>query len=82
MQDYQKMMMGNHEAMMKMMNDNPDIMYTMMENMMEARKTDTTMMSGTCKKMMANPQMMDMMQKMKGEKMDMKSGEMDNKMKH
>ena len=75
-------MMENHEAMMKMMKDNPGMMHTMMENMMEACKTDTAMMSGMCKKMMENPQMMDMMQKMKGEKMDMKSGEMDNKMKH
>ena len=75
-------MMENHEAMMKMMKDNPGMMHTMMMNMMEACKTDTTMMSGMCKKMMENPQMMDMMQKMKGEKMDMKTGEMDNKMKH
>ncbi len=40
------------------------------------------MMASMCKKMMANPQMMDMMQKMMGEKKDMKMGEMDNKMKH
>ena len=75
-------MMENHEAMMKMMKDNPGMMHTMMENMMEACKTDTAMMSGMCKKMMENPQMMDMMQKMKGEKKDMKTEEMDNKMKH
>ena len=75
-------MMENHEAMMKMMKDNPGMMHTMMMNMMEACKSDTSMMSGMCKKMMENPQMMDMMKKMKGEKMDMKSGEMDNKMKH
>ena len=76
-------MMENHEAMMKMMKDNPGMMHTMMENMMEACKTDTTMMSGMCKKMMENPQMMDMMQKMKGEKMDMnKMKGMDNKMQH
>ena len=75
-------MMENHKAMMEMMKDNPGMMHTMMMNMMEASKSDTSMMSGMCKKMMENPQMMDMMQKMKGEKMDMKSGEMDNKMKH
>jgi hypothetical protein len=40
-----------------------------MTNMMEACKNDTTMMSGMCKAMMGNKQMMDMMQKMKG--MDM-----------
>lgn len=77
------MMMENHEAMMKMMKDNPGMMDNMMMNMMEACKTDTTMMAGMCKKMMANPQMMDMMQKMKGEKMDMnKMKGMDNKMQH
>ena len=75
-------MMENHEAMMKMMKDNPGMMDNMMMNMMEACKNDTAMMLGMCKKMMANPQMMDMMQKMKGEKMDMKTGEMDSKMKH
>ena len=75
-------MMENHKAMMEMMKDNPGMMHTMMMNMMEACKSDTSMMSGMCKKMMENPQMMDMMKKMKGEKMDMKSGEMDNKMKH
>ena len=75
-------MMENHEAMMKMMKDNPGMMNTMMGNMMEACKNDTAMMSGMCKKMMENSQMMDMMQKIKGEKKDMKMGEMDNKMKH
>ena len=77
------MMMENHEAMMKMMKDNPAMMQNMMTGMMEACKTDTAMMSGMCKKMMENPQMMDMMQKMKGEKMDMnKMKGMDNKMQH
>lgn len=75
-------MMENHEAMMKMMKDNPGMMNTMMGNMMEACMNDTAMMSGMCKKMMENSQMMDMMQKIKGEKKDMKMGEMDNKMKH
>ena len=66
MQDHQKMMMGNHETMMKMMKDNPGMMEGMMTNMMEACKNDTAMMSGMCKVMMGNKQMMDMMQKMKG----------------
>ena len=69
MQDHQKMMMGNHEMMMKMMKDNPGMMEGMMTNMMEACKNDTAMMSGMCKAMMGNKQMMDMMQKIKG--MDM-----------
>ena len=75
-------MMENHEAMMKMMKENPAMMQSMMSGMMETAKGDTAMMLGMCKKMMENPQMMDMMQKMKGEKMDMKTGDMDNKMKH
>lgn len=72
MEDHQKMMMGNHETMMKMMKDNPGMMEGMMSNMMEACKNDTNMMSGMCKAMMGNKQMMDMMQKMKGENKDMK----------
>lgn len=72
MHDHHKMMMGNHETMMKMMKDNPGMMEGMMTNMMEACKNDTAMMSGMCKAMMGNKQMMDMMQKMKGENMDMK----------
>jgi hypothetical protein len=73
------MMMENHDAMMKMMKDNPSMMHNMMMNMMEACKNDTTMMSGMCKKMMENPQMMDMMQKMKGENKDMKMEGVDSK---
>ena len=65
-------MMQNHESMMKMMKENPGMMHNMMMNMMETCKNDTTMMSGMCKKMMEDPQMMDMMQKMKGENKDKK----------
>ena len=72
MHDQQKMMMGNHETMMKMMKDNPGMMEGMMTNMMDACKNDTAMMSGMCKAMMENKPMMDMMQKMKGENKDMK----------
>ncbi len=64
-------MMENHDAMMKMMKENPGMMHNMMMNIMEACKNDTTMMSGMCKKMMENPQMMDIMQKMKGKNMGM-----------
>lgn len=78
MQDHQKMMIGNHSSMMKMMQDNPGMMQGMMTDMMEACKNDTVMMTGMCKAMMGNKEMMDMMQKMKGEKMDMKM----NGMKH
>ena len=63
--------MEHHSSMMKMMKDNPGIMESMMTDMMEACKNDTTMMSGMCKAMIGNQQMMDMMQKMKGKNMDM-----------
>ena len=65
------MMMENHGTMMKMMKDNPGMMESMMTDMMEACKNDTTMISGMCKAMMGNKQMMDMMQKMKEKNMDM-----------
>ena len=64
-------MMQNHESMMKMMKDDPGVMQGMMSGMMEACKNDSNMMSGMCKTMMGNPQMMDMMQKMKGKNMEM-----------
>ena len=64
-------MMQNHESMMKMMKDNPGMMQGMMSDMMDMCKNDSTMMAGMCKTMMANPQMMDMMQKMKGGEMNM-----------
>ena len=80
MQYHQKMMMQNHESMMKMMKDNPGMIQGMMSDMMDMCKNDTTMMSGMCKKMMANPQMMDMMQKMKEKNMDMNKMEGMNKM--
>jgi hypothetical protein len=73
MKDHQKMMMENHESMMKMMKDNPGMMEGMMSGMMEMCKNDTTMMAGMCKTMMANPKMMDMMQKMKGGNMNKKN---------
>jgi len=75
-----KMMMENHGTMMKMMKDNPGMMQSMMSDMMEAAKSDTSMMSSMCKSMMGNQQMMDMMQKMKGKNMEMnKNGKMDKK---
>lgn len=71
MHDHQKMMMQNHESMMKTMKDNPAMMQDMMSTMIDMCKNDSTMMAGMCKTMMANPQMMDIMQKMKGKNMDM-----------
>ena len=76
------MMMQDHAAMMKRMKDNPDMMKSMMSGMMEACKNDTAMMSSMCKSMMEDPQMMEMMHKNMGGKMDMKGMKgMDHKMK-
>lgn len=75
MQGNQKMsmmMMEDHAMMMKMMKENPTMMHSMMADMMEACKGDSSMMSGMCKTMMGNQPMMDMMQRMKGENKDMK----------
>lgn len=79
------MMMEDHGTMMKMMKDNPDMMKSMMSGMMESCKNDTAMMSSMCKSMMEDPQMMEMMHKNMGGKMDMKGMKkmegMDHKMK-
>lgn len=72
MHQHQTMMMEDNGSMMKMMNDNPAMMHSMMMNMVEVCKNDKTMMSGMCKVMMGNKEMMDMMEKMKDEKKDMK----------
>ena len=66
------MMMEDQGAMMKMMKENPAMMHSMMSGMMETCKNDTAMMSTMCKSMMENPEMMDMMHKKMGGKMDMK----------
>ncbi|MEK7719753.1 MAG: membrane or secreted protein [Bacteroidota bacterium] len=63
------MMMENHGKMMK---DDPGMMKRMMSDMMETCKSDTAMLSSMCKNMMQSPQMMDMMHKNMGGKMDMK----------
>lgn len=65
------MMMENRDTTMKVLRNNPVMMQYMMSDMMEISKTDSSMMAGMCKTMMGNPQMMNMMSKMKGGKMDM-----------
>ena len=65
------LMMENHEAMMKMMQDDPGMMNKMMSEMMEKCISDTAMMSTMCKTMMGSKEMIDRMQKMKGENKDM-----------
>lgn len=65
------MMMENRDMMMKMMKNNPEMMNKMMSDMMEASRSDTSMISGMCKTMMGNQQMKDMMQKMMGGDKDM-----------
>ena len=64
-------MMENHAAMMSQMQKDPAMMKTMMSDMMEACKKDSSMMQGMCKMMMDDPQMMNMMKNMKAGKMDM-----------
>lgn len=65
------MMMENHGTMMKMMKENPAMMQSMMTGMMETFKGDTAMMSSMCSSIMNNPQMMGMIHKNMGGKMDM-----------
>jgi hypothetical protein len=70
------MVIQNHGTIMKIMKDNPDLMQSMMNDMMEACKNDPQMMTSMCNIMMENKPMMEMMQKMKGDKkgnMDMKN---------
>lgn len=62
------MMLENRDTIMKVLKNNPVRMQNMMADMMESSKSDSSMMSDMCKKMMANQPMMDMMGKMKGEK--------------
>jgi hypothetical protein len=51
--------------MTKMMKDDPEMKKRMMSTMMENAKADTAMMTLMCTSMMDNPQMMEMMKKMK-----------------
>ena len=56
----------------KMMQNNPAMMQSMMSGMMETCCRDSAMMSSMCSSIMNNPQMMDMIHKNMGGKMDMK----------
>lgn len=58
-------MMGDKAMIQKMMKDDPEMSNRMMSVMMETAKNDTTIMSKMCKSMMENPEMMQMMEKMK-----------------
>lgn len=60
-----KTMMEDKSMMTKMMKDDPEMKKRMTSGMMETAKADTSMMSQMCKSMMNNPEMMEMMQKMK-----------------
>jgi hypothetical protein len=65
------MMMENRGTMMKIMKNNPAMMQSMLSDMMETAKGDSSMMSGMYKTMMGNQQMMNMMQKNKTGNNDM-----------
>jgi hypothetical protein len=73
-------MMGNHKIMMEMMDGGPAMMKSMMSDMMEIAKQDTTMMSGMCKSILENKPMMDRIEKMKNENRDMDNMQGINKM--
>lgn len=57
-------MMEYHGSMMKMINEDPAMIQSMMAGMLETSKNDTAMMSSMCKSIMKNPGMMEMMHKM------------------
>ena len=78
MHERMKTMMDDKSMMMKMMKDDPEMTKRMMSGMMETAKADTSMMSGMCKSMMDNPEMMEMMQKMKEKDKGMKMKEKDH----
>jgi hypothetical protein len=75
------MTMENHGTMMKMMKDNPGMMKSMMSGMVEACKSDTSMMSSMRRAMMDDQQMKDMKQKKMGENIDKKNMDGMNKLK-
>ena len=66
-----KMLLEDHVMIVKMMKDNPDLMQCMLSDMMETCKSDSSRMASMCKTIIGNPQLMNMMQKMKGENKDM-----------
>jgi hypothetical protein len=65
MHERMNVMMEDKSMMKKMMKDNPEMSKRMMSAMMETAKEDTTKMSDMCKSMMKNPEIMEMMKKMK-----------------
>jgi hypothetical protein len=65
MHERMKTMMEDKSMMTKMMKGDPEMKKRMMSGMMETAKGDTSMMSQMCKSMMNNPEMMEMMKKMK-----------------
>jgi hypothetical protein len=60
-----KTMMKDKNGIAQMMKDDPEMKKRMMSGMMETVKADTAMMAQMCTTMMKNPEMMDMMKKMK-----------------
>lgn len=67
MQGNGKMMgrfMGNHEGMMNMFRNNPEMMQNLITDMMDAAKTDSSMISLMSDVIMRNPQMMSRMNRM------------------
>lgn len=74
------MMMENYGAMKKMLKENPTMMQSMMTEMIEASKGDSSVMSSMLKTMMGNEQMMGMIGNMMGGNKDMQKMDGMNKM--
>ena len=73
------MMLENKGSMIKMMKENPAMIQSMMSNMLEACKSDTSLMSSMFKTLTGNEQMMGLIQNMTGGNSVMnKTGGMNN----
>lgn len=73
------MMLENKGSMIKMMKENPAMIQSMMSNMLEACKSDTSLMSSMFKTLTGNEQMMGLIKNMTGGNSVMnKTGGMNN----
>jgi len=65
------MMMENHGAMIRLMKRDPDMMKSLMTEMMDACKSDSVLSSLISKSIKDNPQMIQMMNKITGDILDL-----------
>ena len=59
-------LMGNHEGMMNMIRNNPEMMQNIMLDMMDAANIDSSMMTSMSNTIIRNPQMMNRMKNIQG----------------